>query len=242
MNGQGQIMNFGGTVMKNVAGYDVSRLMPGSMGTLALLLDVSIKVLPKAAATATVSVEMDQSKAIHLMNLLASQPWPMNASAWIGENAGTLYLRLSGAKAAVQSAITSFAKEYGMKSIAADEAAAFWLSLREQTHTWFKSDNQSTLWRLALPSTTDALDLGGETLIEWHGGQRWHRGGLDPQAIKSLAQSLGGHASVFKAKEKNEQMLSSLKDHPLTAALVSVEDSLRKTFDPNGVFATGRLI
>lgn len=242
MNGQGQIMNFGGTVMKNVAGYDVSRLMPSSMGTLALLLDVSIKVLPKAAATATVKVEIEQSKAIHLMNLLASQPWPLNASTWIGENTGTLYLRLSGAKAAVQSATSSFAKTYDMQTMDADEAALFWTSIREQTHSWFKSDDQTALWRLALPSTTDALDLGGETLIEWHGGQRWHRGSLDPKAIKVLAQSLGGHASVFRAEDKIPQMLSSLKDNPLTVALVNVENQLRKTFDPNGVFATGRLI
>lgn len=242
MNGQGQIMNFGGTVMKNVAGYDVSRLLPSSMGTLALLLDVSIKVLPKAAATATFSVAMEQSKAIHLMNLLASQPWPLNASAWVGENAGTLYLRLSGAKAAVQSATSAFAKTYGMQTMDHDEATAFWMSLREQTHAWFKDNEQTTLWRLALPSTTEALDLGGETLIEWHGGQRWHKGSLDPKAIKALAQSLGGHASVFRANEKTEQMLSSFKDHPLTAALVGVEDRLRKSFDPQGVFATGRLI
>ena len=242
MNGQGQVMDFGGTVMKNVAGYDVSRLMPSSMGTLALLLDVSIKVLPKAAATATVSVAMEQSEAIHLMNLLASQPWPLNASAWLGEKAGRLYLRLSGAKAAVQSAITSFAKTYGMQQIDAEEAAAFWTSLREQTHPWFKNSLEENLWRVALPSTTDTLNLGGETFIEWHGGQRWYKGSFEPGTIKDLAQSLGGHASIFKAKNKNEQMLSSLKDHPLTAALVSVEDRLRKTFDPQGVFATGRLI
>lgn len=242
MNGQGKIMDFGGTVMKNVAGYDVSRLMPSSMGTLALLLNVSIKVLPKAAATATVSVVMEQSKAIHLMNLLASQPWPLNASAWMGENSGTLYLRLSGAKAAVQSATSSFAKNYGMQIMDADQSQTFWTSIREQTHPWFKGDDQTTLWRLALPSTTEALDLGGETLIEWHGGQRWHRGSLDPKAIKALAHSLGGHASIFKAQEKNEQMLSSLKDHPLTSALATVEERLRKSFDPQGVFATGRLI
>jgi glycolate oxidase FAD binding subunit len=124
----------------------------------------------------------------------------------------------------------------------ADEATEFWKSIRDQTHSWFKSDDQTALWRLALPSTTAALDLGGETLIEWHGGQRWHRGSLDPKAIKALAQSLGGHASVFRAKEKSEQMLSSLKDHPLTAALVVIEERLRKSFDPKGVFATGRLI
>jgi len=242
MDGQGQAMDFGGTVMKNVAGYDVARLMPSSMGTLGLLLEVSIKVLPRTAASATVKAEMEQSAAIQLMNLLASQPWPLNASAWVD---GVLYLRLSGAKAAVQSAISSFAKNHHMQTIDEAEASHFWLSLREQTHPWFQAESDHALWRLALPSTTDALKSSGDTLIEWHGGQRWVKGFESPAEIKelkSLAQSLGGHASVFRSKNKTEAMLSSLKDHPLTAPLATVEERLRKTFDPQGVFATGRLI
>jgi glycolate oxidase FAD binding subunit len=242
MDGQGQMMDFGGTVMKNVAGYDVSRLMPGSLGTLALLLDVSIKVLPVAAATATVRVQIEQSKAIHLMNLLASQPWPLNASAWVGENLGTLHLRLSGAKAAVQSAISSFSKTYGMQLMAEDEARAFWTSLREQTHSWFNRTQAENLWRMALPSTAETLLIVGETLIEWHGGQRWYKSKQAAKEMKALAQALGGHASAFRSENKNETLLSSVKDNPLTAALAPVEDRLRKTFDPQGVFATGRLI
>jgi glycolate oxidase FAD binding subunit len=212
------------------------------MGTLGLLLEVSIKVLPRTAASATVKTQMEQSEAIKLMNLLASQPWPLNASAWVD---GVLYLRLSGAKAAVQSAISSFAKTHHMQTMDDGEANNFWLSLREQTHPWFQGASEQSLWRVALPSTTDVLKASNQTLIEWHGGQRWVKGYETPSEIKelkSLAQSLGGHAKVFRSKNKSEAMLSSLKDHPLTAPLAMVEERLRKTFDPQGVFATGRLI
>ena len=242
MDGQGQILSFGGTVMKNVAGYDVSRLLPGSLGTLALLLEVSIKVLPKTAAQATLSVQINQTEAITLSNILASQPWPINASAWIGEELGTLYLRLSGAKAAVSSAIESFSKNYGMTLVSEENAKSLWSSLREQNNEWFNHNSEQPLWRFALPSTSKPLNLSGSTLIEWHGGQRWWKGHISPQEAKALAQSLGGHASVHRFNQKTDEMLSSLKDNPLTAGLVPAQERLRKAFDPHGVFATGRLI
>ena len=242
MDGQGQIMSFGGTVMKNVAGYDVSRLLPGSLGTLALLLDVSIKVLPKPAASATLQVSMQQANAIALINQLASQPWPINASCWIGETMGTLYIRLNGAKAAVQTAITAFHKEYGMQLISNDEADHFCMSIRDQQHPWFEKNSEKPLWRLAVSPTNPPLQLTGETLLEWHGGQRWYRGNITNQEIKTIARLNGGHAHVFKASNKTVDMFSSLKDNPLTAALAPIEQRLRKSFDPQGVFATERLI
>ena len=242
MDGQGQILSFGGTVMKNVAGYDVSRLLPGSLGTLALLLDVSIKVLPKTAAHATLSTQLTQAEAITLSNTLASQPWPINASAWVGEEMGTFYLRVSGAKAAVSSAIESFSKNYGMVLLEEKNADVFWTSLREQNMEWFSHNPDQPLWRFALPSTCKPLNLPGSTLIEWHGGQRWWKGDISIQEAKSLAQSLGGHAGIHRFSKKTDEMLSSLKDNPLTAGLIPAQERLRKAFDPHGVFATGRLI
>ena len=243
MDGQGQVMNFGGTVMKNVAGYDVSRLMPGSLGTLALLLDVSIKVLPKAVATATLRLEIEQERAIHTMNLLASQPWPINASSWQGEQNGVLHIRLSGAKAAVESATSSFKKNLGMQLLDAEEAKIFWASLREQQSDWFKSANTgvSPLWRFAVAPTSKPLKLAGSTLIEWHGGQRWWQGKLDASTAKAIAAEADGHASIFRSSSKDTSMLSSLNDNPLTKALVPVQERLQKAFDPHGIFATGRL-
>lgn len=243
MDGQGQVMNFGGTVMKNVAGYDVSRLMPGSLGTLALLLDVSIKVLPKPIATATLQLEIEQQKAIHTMNLLASQPWPINASCWQGEQNGMLHIRLSGAKAAVESATNSFKKNLGMKLLDPDEAKKFWDSLREHQSDWFKSSNHQALplWRFAVAPTSNPINLPGSTLIEWHGGQRWWQGHLDAAAAKAIAAKAHGHASIFRSSERDLAMLSSLNDNPLTKALVPVQERLKKAFDPHGIFATGRL-
>jgi glycolate oxidase FAD binding subunit len=241
MDGQAQIMNFGGTVMKNVAGYDVSRLMPGSLGTLALLLDVSIKVLPKPAAGATVSTQITQAKAIQLMNLLASQPWPLSASCWQGNGSGTLHLRLNGAKAAVESAIKTFGKKYGMKVIDEEQATIFWHELKEQKNTWFNDSVDAPLWRFAVAPTSAPLDLPGTTLLEWHGGQRWWKGQIDAESAKKIAFRANGHASIFRASNKNQAMLSSLKDNPLTSPLAIVQDRLVKAFDPNGVFATGRL-
>lgn len=241
MDGQGQIMNFGGTVMKNVAGYDVSRLMPASLGTLALLLDVSIKVLPKPAATATLTAQINQAEAIHLMNLLASQPWPLSASAWQGEQMGQLHIRLNGAKAAVASAIHHFGNQYGMKPLDQTEAEQYWKDLKEQQLPWFKNSAETPLWRFAVAPTSKPLSLSGETLIEWHGGQRWWKGSIEPSTAKQIAQTAQGHASLFRASDKTSAMLSSLKDHPLTRPLVSIQDQLSKAFDPHGVFATGRL-
>lgn len=238
MDGKGQILNFGGTVMKNVAGYDIARLMPGSLGTLALLMEVSIKVLPKPAATATVSVHLEQQAAINLMNLLASQPWPINASAWVDH---TLYLKLCGAKAAVKSAIESFDSQRGMKVVEQSAADAFWKSLREQTHPWFDQPAQTDLWRLSLPTTSPRFDASDNTLIEWHGGQRWIKGSNDAATLKSMALAKHGHAGLFRGKNKEPHMLSSLSDNPLTQGLVIVQRRLRDAFDPCGVFATERL-
>lgn len=237
MDGKGQILNFGGTVMKNVAGYDISRLLPGSLGTLALLLDVSIKVLPKPAATQTVSVAIDQQNAIQLMNSLAAQPWPLNASAWFNQ---TLYLRLCGAKAAVKSAVETFNTKYGMQSVADESATAFWLSLKEQTHPWFERQKPTDLWRLSLPTNSPVFN-DEDTLIEWHGGQRWLKGFHPADEIKALARSHQGHASIFSSPQKQPQMLSSLTDNPLTKGLAIVQKRLRDSFDPLGVFDTERL-
>ena len=243
MDGQGQIMNFGGTVMKNVAGYDVSRLMPGSLGTLSLLLDVSIKVLPKPVATASLRLEIEQQKAIHMMNVLASQPWPINASCWQGEQNGILHIRLSGAKAAVESATNAFKKNFGMQLLEPEEANKFWGSLREQQSDWFQAGASQSLplWRFAVAPTSNPLKLPGSTLIEWHGGQRWWHGHLDALTAKVIAAESHGHASMFKSSKKDIAMLSSLSDNPLTKALVPVQERLKKAFDPHGVFATGRL-
>src|SRR5665647_457234 len=172
MDGKGEVLRFGGQVMKNVAGYDVSRLMVGAMGTLGLLLDISLKVLPKPFAEHSLCLAMNQADAIQTLNEWGSQPLPISASAWTG---GVLMVRLSGAEAAVTAARTK---------IGGDElpyAQKFWSALRDQQYLFFAPDGSPcSFWRLSVPSVTPLLDLPGDVLIEWGGAQRWMKTGADP--------------------------------------------------------------
>ena len=138
-------------------------------------------------------------------------------------------------------AIQTFGQKYGMKVIDEEQAAIFWHALREQKNTWFNESSESPLWRFAVASTSEPLDLPGTTLLEWHGGQRWWKGQLDAESAKKIAFRANGHASIFRASNKNQAMLSSLKDNSLTSPLAIIQDRLLKAFDPHGVFATGRL-
>ncbi|HAK92144.1 glycolate oxidase subunit GlcE, partial [Massilia timonae] len=192
LDGKGDVLAFGGKVMKNVAGYDVSRMLAGSMGTLGLLLEVSLKVLPRPFAEATLRFEMSEIDAIRRLNEWGGQPLPLSGSAWCG---GQLALRLSGAEAAVDAAM----RLLGGEAVPHPDAAAFWTDLREQRHAFFTGSEP--LWRLSVPSTTGALVLGGDQLIEWGGAQRWLRTGGDAataDTVRRTAQACGGHAALFR--------------------------------------------
>lgn len=227
MDGEGRELNFGGQVMKNVAGYDVSRLIAGSLGTLGLILDVSLKVLPQPAAVATLRLEMPQGQALESLNRWAGQPLPLAASCW---HEGVLSLRLSGAQAAVAAA----AEKLGGERVAEAEAGIFWDALQEQTHDFFSGD--APLWRLSLPSVTPPLDLPEQTLIEWGGAQRWLRGAVDAVSLRQAVARAGGHASLFRGGDKSVGVFT-----PLAPALLEVHRRLKQSFDPYGVFNPGRL-
>jgi glycolate oxidase FAD binding subunit len=229
LDGRADVLNFGGQVMKNVAGYDVPRLMAGSLGTLGLILEVSLKVLPFAVAEQTLRFALPQGKALTLLNQWSGQPLPISGSAWIDQQ---LYLRLSGAAAAVGAA----SEKLGGEPIGEGEAAAFWHSLREQTHAFFAGDAQ--LWRLAVPSASAALDLPGAQLIEWGGAQRWLRGG-DAAAIRAVAGQAGGHATLFRADAAQKSAVGVFT--PLSAPLARIHRQLKRAFDPQGVFNPGRM-
>jgi len=228
LDGKGDVLSFGGKVMKNVAGYDVSRMLAGSMGTLGLLLEVSLKVLPRPFAEATLRFEMDEIDAIRRLNEWGGQPLPISGSAWCG---GQLALRLSGAEAAVDAAMRQLGGE------AVPDAAAFWMKVREQRHAFFA--DSEPLWRLSVPSTTGALVLGGEQLIEWGGAQRWLRAGGDAataQAIRRTVQSCGGHATLFRGGDKRVGVFQ-----PLAPALARIGARMKDAFDPAHIFNPGRL-
>lgn len=236
IDGKGELLGFGGQVMKNVAGYDVPRLMAGSLGTLGLLTEVSLKVLPLPPASMTLRYAMSESEALWQLNAWAGKPLPIAASAWYG---GELTLRLSGAVAAVRAARETL----GGEEVA--DAGAFWESVREQSHAFFAGD--APLWRLSVASTTPSLDAFGPQLIEWGGAQRWLRGEHDPAALRDQAASAGGHATLFRAPDVLRAQSGALSGalsgvfQPLSAPLQRIHLNLKKAFDPHGVFNVGRM-
>ncbi len=230
MDGEGRELNFGGQVMKNVAGFDVSRLVTGSLGTLGLILEVSLKVMPLPVAQATLRFEMPQDRALDALNGWGGQPVPLAATCW---QDGILTLRLSGARAA----ITAACEKLGGERIGEPEAAGFWAALREQATPFFAGpDTHAPLWRLSLPSVTPPLDLPGPQLIEWGGAQRWLRGALDATHLRETAAKAGGHATLFRGGDKAGGVFA-----PLSPALMEVHRRLKQSFDPYGVFNPGRL-
>jgi glycolate oxidase FAD binding subunit len=254
MDGKGHDLSFGGKVMKNVAGYDVSRLLPGSMGTLALLLEASVKVLPKPAATATLRCQISQAQALKVLNEWAGQPLPLSASCWIGNASGgegELTIRLAGAYAAVKAAIPLLSSLALASEVDPQIAKVFWRDLREQKLASFNQLREDqTLYRLALPAACGPLSIPNavdEIVLEWHGQQRWIKAPGDDAtfaSIKELATAHGGHASRFKqgaGLDSSLQRFTLLSEQAHSKALEIVQTRLRAAFDPAGVFATSRL-
>lgn len=254
LDGKGQDLSFGGKVMKNVAGYDVSRLLPGSLGTLALLLEASVKVLPKPAATATLRCQISQENALKVLNEWAGQPLPLSASCWIGSakgGDGELSFRLAGAAAAVKAAIPLMSSLVLATEVNEAVAEHFWNDLREQKLSMFTNlSADQTLYRLALPAACGLVTIPGsddEIILEWHGQQRWIKAPGDEvtfKTIKALANSHGGHATRFRQGpniDPSYQRFTLLSEQAHSQALGAVQERLRSAFDPSGVFATKRL-
>ncbi|WP_043458375.1 glycolate oxidase subunit GlcE [Azohydromonas australica] len=236
LSGKAEVVSFGGQVMKNVAGYDVARMLAGSLGILGLICEVSLKVLPVPVATRTLRFQLDQETALRHLNMWGGQPLPLNASAWWN---GTLVLRLSGARAAVDSACARL----GGEVVDEESAAAFWLGLRDQRDDFFQlaatsvAQGERTLWRLSVPQTAAPLaDLGGHQLVEWGGAQRWVLTDRDPVQVRQAAQRAGGHAVLYAAKDKRVGVFA-----PLSPPLARIHRQLKAAFDPDRVFNPGRL-
>lgn len=225
IDGTGQVLNFGGQVMKNVAGYDVSRLLAGSLGTLGVLAEVTLKVLPMPVAERTLVFALEAGDAVTRLNQWGGQPLPISASFW---HDGKLCLRLSGARAAVEAAVAK------LGGTVVTEADSLWQSVREQTHPAFAG---SILWRLALPSTAGEPGLDGLRAIEWGGGLRWYAG--EQEAVRGAAARLGGHAVLYRAPESLRCREGAFA--PLSPALLALHRRLKTAFDPRGILNPGRL-
>lgn len=265
LNGRGEHLSFGGQVMKNVAGYDVSRLMAGAMGTLGLITDVSLKVLPFAPSEATLVFELPQTQALAQLHRWGAQPLPLNASCWVhdaSEGAGRdlLFVRLRGAVAAVESACQKMLNDVPGLRMDANLAATDWHACRDMRLPFFTQPPKPdmALWRLSVPQTTPVLDLPYPQLVEWHGGLRWLwapvNGGLHEAATK-----VNGSASIFIA---NYSTLTGTFDHfdvknttnsrlnptasvslspALSPALFAIHQRLKAEFDPANIFNRNRL-
>lgn len=231
IDGRGEVLSFGGQVMKNVAGYDISRVIAGSMGTLGVILDVSLKVLPRPVAESTLRFALDEKEAIVRLNDWGGQPLPVSASAWCG---GALHVRLSGAEAAVRSA----ERKLGGEIVPIGEAESFWQGVRDQRDNFFAAAaaQGGVLWRVSVPTSAAALGLLGRQFIEWGGALRWLHCDAAVETVRARAATLGGHATAFRAAECIDEVF-----HPLAAPLMVVHRRMKQAFDPAGIFNPGRL-
>ncbi|MDN3521633.1 glycolate oxidase subunit GlcE [Halomonas ramblicola] len=224
INREGVEQRFGGQVMKNVAGYDLSRLMAGAQGTLGLLSEVTLKVLPKPGTSRSLRLELPLDVALEKLADWGRKPMPISAAAWLD---GALHLRLEGGP----SSVAATAERLGGD----DLEAGFWTDLREHRLPFFTA-GEAPLWRLSLPANTPPLDLPGEppVLYDWAGTQRWVKSDADAEAIRAACARVGGHATCLTPGAAEPFT-------PLTPALLGYHRRLKAELDPHGIFNPGRL-
>jgi len=225
LNGRGEVLTFGGQVMKNVAGYDVSRMLAGSWGVLGVICEVSLKVMASRVSTATICFELDERRALADLARWAGLPLPVNASAW---HEGELRVRLSGARAAVRSAC----EKLGGTLLEAEAAARWWESVRDHTHPFFGGDR---LLRVSVPATASPLGFPGQQFIEWGGAQRWWRTPAPVAEVRDAAARAGGHATVVRGDKSGGAFT------PVSEPLMRIHRALKTAFDPERIFNVGRL-
>jgi len=230
VDGVGEPLRFGGRVMKNVAGFDVARLMTGALGTLGVLTEISLRCLPRPACETTLVRDVGADDAIWLPNEWGGRPLPLSGTCYHG---GRLYVRLSGAEPGVTAARDAI----GGEEFA--DGASFWSSVRDHSHSFFAARrDDASLWRLSVKSTAPYTDLGGEQLIEWGGALRWLIAGerTDAARVRAWAKAQGGHASIFRGPERANNVFQ-----PLPEPLRAIHARLKVAFDPQGILNPGRM-
>jgi glycolate oxidase FAD binding subunit len=228
IDGRGERVRFGGRVIKNVAGFDLARLMAGALGTLGVLLEVSLRVLPRPQAELTLRQDLARQRAQRAMQDWQRRPLPLSALAYDGR---VLYARLSGTAHGVEAARAAL----GGEALTEGDASAYWQALRDHTHPFFAHDG--VLWRLSVPAETDTpAHLPGDWLWEWGGAQRWLRTRASADAVRAVAAQHGGHAAAFRGGTRSGDVF-----HPLPSGLAALHRRLKAALDPDGLFNPGRL-
>lgn len=223
INGRGEQLRFGGEVMKNVAGYDLSRLMAGSHGTLGVILDASLKVLPRPPIDLTLRHEMPPDKAIRQLNVWAGQSLPLSAGIYDGAH---VYLRLSGSEITIKAA----QRRIGGEPI--DDGNEFWHRVREHEHAFF--NHPGPLWRLSVSTSAAPITLPGKWFVDWIGGQRWYIGQADATSVRQAAVRAGGHATLWRGEIED-----TLRYHPLAPPLLALHRRIKTALDPKGILNPG---
>ena len=225
INGKGEILSFGGEVMKNVAGYDVSRLLAGSMGTLGIILEVSLKVLPLPSDEVTRCFDVDADEAVNMMAKLAGYSMPISGLAYYD---GILYVRISGTEKSVQAAATRLGGNDLMRS------NKFWQQLREHELDFFRQ--QGDLWRISVAPATSELGLSGDWFYDWGGALRWLKTNESAERIFAAAKRLQGHAQLFRGVCHTSEVFQ-----PLSGKLEQLNYNIKQAFDPSAIFNPNRL-
>ena len=225
LNGRGEALRFGGEVMKNVAGYDVSRLVTGAFGTLGVLLDVSLKVLPRALASRTVAFDTSAADAVERCNAWAAKPLPITGACHDGER---LYVRLAGTTGGVAAAVRTLGGE-------PMDGDMFWAALREQSLPFFVRSGPP-LWRISVPPGAAELDVEGDTLVDWGGALRWVRTPAPATEVRAAAVRARGHATLFRGGERTGEVF-----HRLLPPVRALHERIKAAFDPAGIFNPGRM-
>lgn len=223
VNGRGEILSFGGEVMKNVAGFDVSRLMVGALGTLGVLLEISLKVLARPRCEMSLTFDCTVDAARERMTRWSSQALPVSALAYDGR----LRVRLSGAEPALRAAQRQLGGD------ASETSGDYWIELREQTLPFFRQAGD--LWRISVPPAAPDLGIAGGCLTDWGGALRWVKTDAAASAVFAAAGKLGGHASLFRASQ------GECRFQPLAPHLQTLHKRLKQAFDPHGILNIGRM-
>ena len=227
LDGNGELLRFGGEVMKNVAGFDVSRLLCGSLGILGIITEVSLKVLPLPRAEETLRLELSEGAAIEAFNRWAGEPLPLSGTAW---DRGAAWVRLSGAAPAVAAA----RQHIGGELLDPAQARTFWHALRDTALPFFCGE---PLWRISLPSAVRPLPIAAPVLIDWGGALRWYAQVPAGTDVRAHATAAGGTALLWRGRAGEGSRF-----HPLSGVVLGLHRRLKERFDPRGIFNRGRLV